>query len=246
MPPRVDTGLLTIRAMPEPILHLRDVRKTYRTEAGDVHALGGVTASVEAGAFCGIVGRSGSGKSTLLHLLAAMDRPTSGTVLVDGEDVGTLSRKGQARFRRERVGMIFQQFNLVASMRALENVELPLVLAGVSPDVRRTRALECLDAVGLSARATHRPAELSGGEQQRVAIARALVGDPAVVLADEPTGNLDSQTAEQIVDLLHVLNRDLGKTIVVVTHHFAEIEAVATQQIRLQDGVLAEPEATYV
>ncbi len=232
--------------MSEPILQLRDVRKTYRTEAGDVHALGGVTSSVEAGAFCGIVGRSGSGKSTLLHLLAAMDRPTSGTVLVDGEDVGALSRKGQARFRRERVGMIFQQFNLVASMRALENVELPLVLAGVAPDVRRAKALECLEAVGLSGRSTHRPAELSGGEQQRVAIARALVGDPAVVLADEPTGNLDSQTAEQIVDLLRALNRDLGKTIVVVTHHFAEIERVATQQLRLQDGLLAEPETAYV
>jgi ABC-type lipoprotein export system ATPase subunit len=229
--------------MSTPALDLRDVRKTYHTPAGHVHALGGVTAQVPAGAFCGIVGRSGSGKSTLLHLLAAMDQPTSGTVRVGGVDVGALGRKEQARFRRERVGMVFQQFNLVASMDARANVELPLLLAGAKPDARRRRAAECLDSVGLSGRATHRPAELSGGEQQRVAIARALAADPDVLLCDEPTGNLDSETAGQIVDLLRILNRDLGKTVVVVTHHFGEIQHACTHRLRLSDGLLVEEEA---
>ncbi len=219
-----------------PLIRLRHLRKSYLTGATHVHALRDVSAEVPAGAFAAIVGRSGSGKSTLLHLLAAMDQPTSGEIEVAGQAVGALSRKAQAQYRRRTVGMVFQSFNLVPTMTALQNVELPLVLAGVATAVRLKTAEARLDAVGLGHRLHHRPSELSGGEQQRVALARALVADPPVLLCDEPTGNLDSETAREIVALLADVNRQQGRTVIVVTHDLDEVAAVATDVIRLHDG----------
>lgn len=220
-------------------IHLQGVTKAYAMGRETVRALDEVTLSLPEGQFAGIVGPSGSGKSTLLHLLAAMDRPTSGQITVGRWDLGTLDRTAQARYRREMVGMIFQQFNLVTTMTACENVELPLLLAGVAPRERRAAATDTLEAVGLGDRVDHRPTELSGGEQQRVAIARALVADPPLLLADEPTGNLDSVTGGRIIDLLRAIHEERGKTVVVVTHHPAEIQGVADRLIRLRDGQLA-------
>jgi len=220
-------------------IHLQGVTKAYAMGRETVRALDEVTLSLPEGQFAGIVGPSGSGKSTLLHLLAAMDRPTEGQIAVGDWDLSTLNRTAQARYRREMVGMIFQQFNLVNTMTACENVELPLLLAGVPPRERRAAATDKLAAVGLGDRVDHRPTELSGGEQQRVAIARALVADPPLLLADEPTGNLDSVTGGRIIDLLREIHEERGKTVVVVTHHPAEIDGVADRLIRLHDGRLA-------
>ena len=237
-PPRVHLPNASPAAVP---IRFVDVTKRYRTgDAEHVDALRGVTLTIEPGAFAAIVGRSGSGKSTLLHLLAAMDTPTGGEVTVGEWRLAGLGPREQARFRRTMVGMIFQSFNLVGTMTARANVELPLLLAGIPAGDRIARAQACLDAVGLGHRATHRPAELSGGEQQRVAIARALVHDPPILLADEPTGNLDSATAADVVALLADVAGTRGKTVVVVTHHFSEIEAVATHRITLHDGSIAE------
>ena len=188
----------------------------------------------------GIVGRSGSGKSTLLHLLAALDRPTSGEITVGPWQLSMLSRAEQARYRREMVGIIFQKFHLVPTMTAAENVALPLVLAGAQPEPRRARAAECLALVGLADRAGHRPAQLSGGEQQRIATARALAGEPPLPLADEPTGNLDSETGAQTLRLLRRLHEEHGRTVVVITHHFDEIAGAAEQVLALHDGRLQE------
>ncbi len=218
---------------------LRNVSKTYRSGSHIVRALAGVSLAIPTGSFAAIVGRSGSGKSTLLHLLASMDVPSEGEVQVGSWQLGALSRADQARYRREMVGLVFQQFNLVPTMTALQNVTLPLVLAGAVPTGREARARAVLASVGMAHRLEHRPAELSGGEQQRVAIARALVADPPLVLADEPTGNLDSATATQIVELLARINREQGKTVVVVTHHFSEVASVVTQRVELVDGRLA-------
>ena len=207
-----------------------------------VKALDGVDLEIAAHRFTAVVGRSGSGKSTLLHLLAAMDRPTHGEVVVGSWRLSALTRREQARYRREMVGMVFQQFNLIPSMTALQNVELPLLLAGVAPNERRARALRCLDLVDLSHRTTHRPTELSGGEQQRVAIARALVHNPPLLLADEPTGNIDSVTGARIVALLARLHREQGKNVIVVTHHLDEVASVADHIFALHDGRLMDPE----
>jgi len=198
-----------------------------------------VSLSFEPGAFVGVVGPSGSGKTTLLHLLAALDRPTAGTLEVGDWTLGSLSDPDRARYRRSMVGLVFQEFHLVPTMTALENVALPLLLAGVPPVKRTPRARAALDTVGLADRTTHRPAELSGGEQQRVATARALVGDPPLLLADEPTGNLDTETGDRIIDLLAHLRRDQDRTVVVVTHHVEQIEGVAERLVRLRDGALA-------
>jgi putative ABC transport system ATP-binding protein len=201
-----------------------------------------VSLTIDAGQFVALVGRSGSGKSTLLHLLAAMESPTTGEIVVGDWPLARLDRQAQARYRRTGVGIIFQSFNLVPSMTAVQNVELPLVLAGVAPALRRTRALDALDQVGLRPRQHHRPVELSGGEQQRVAIARALVNDPPLLLADEPTGNLDSANARQIVELLARVQQEQGKTVLVVTHHLPEVAAVADRVITLADGRIVEAE----
>ena len=227
-----------------PLVRLRGVSRRYATGGSLVHALRDVTLDLPGGAFVAVVGRSGSGKSTLLHLLAAMDQPTSGSVTVGPWDIGALSRREAARYRREMVGMVFQQFHLVPTMTAAENAALPLVLAGVDPATRARRAADVLERVGLGHRATHRPSELSGGEQQRVAIARALALDAPLVLCDEPTGNLDSVTATEIVDLLATLHREAGKTIVVVTHDESEVAGAATHRVRLSDGRVVSVDAT--
>ncbi|WP_456425444.1 ABC transporter ATP-binding protein [Rhodocaloribacter sp.] len=226
---------------PEPVaseafLRMAGVSKVYPMGDHAVFALRSVDLSVAAGTFTAVVGRSGSGKSTLLHLLAALETPTAGEVTVGAWRLSALDRKAQTHYRRAMVGMIFQAFHLVPTMTAFDNVALPLVLAGVAPERRRARAEACLEMVRLTHRAGHRPAELSGGERQRVAIARALVADPPLLLADEPTGNLDSTTAAQIVDLLARLRREHGKTVVFVTHHFAEVAAVADRVVELNDG----------
>lgn len=224
----------------EPFIRLANISRTYAMGATRVAALQQVTLTIDEGEFVAIVGRSGSGKSTLLHLLAALDQPTAGDLQVGTWTLGTLNPTQQARFRREMVGMIFQQFNLIPSMTALENVALPLVLAGTASDVRKAQAIDSLTRVGLRERMDHRPTELSGGEQQRVAIARALVSDPPLLLADEPTGNLDSTTGSQIIRLLDHIHRNQGRTVIVVTHHPEEVAAFADRILELHDGTFVD------
>ena len=223
----------------DPLVHLRNVTKTYDRGPRAVHALRDLTLDIDTGAFVGVVGPSGSGKSTFLHLLAALDQPSDGTIQVGDWILGTLSDAERSRYRRSMVGLIFQQFHLVPTMTALENVALPLLLAGVAPTDRRSKARRALDQVGLAARTDHRPAALSGGEQQRVATARALVGDPPLHLADEPTGNLDTDTGAQIIDLLTRLHAEHNRTVIVVTHHLDEIVDVSERIVQLRDGRLA-------
>ncbi|MEF8796053.1 MAG: ABC transporter ATP-binding protein [Salinivenus sp.] len=222
------------------LVRLRGVTKTYRRGGTPVHALRDVSLAIPEGAFVGVVGPSGSGKSTLLHLLAALDQPSAGTIRVGDWALGALDDAARARYRRSMVGLVFQEFHLVPTMTAQENVALPLLLAGVPPGERRPRARRTLETVGLGDRTDHRPAELSGGEQQRVATARALVGDPPLLLADEPTGNLDAETGARIIDLLARLRREDDRTVVVVTHHVEEIEHVTEQRVRLRDGARAD------
>jgi ABC-type lipoprotein export system ATPase subunit len=215
-------------------LEARGLRKTYRQGTVDVHAVDGVDLAIEAGELVAIVGRSGSGKTTLLDLLGCLLRPTSGEVLVGGEPTAGLPDARLAAVRRDRIGFVFQEFNLLPTLTALENVLLPRRYGARRPD-DRARAEALLAAVDLSHRARHRPGQLSGGEQQRVAIARALVNDPAIILADEPTGELDTETSEALVAMLRRLNRDEGRTIVIVTHD-PEVAAAADRIVRLQDG----------
>lgn len=224
-----------------PAVVARGLRKTYRLGSSVVRALDGLDLVVERGEFVAIMGRSGSGKSTLLHVLGGLDRPDEGQVVIEGQDITRLSNGQVTRLRREKVGFVFQEFNLVPTLTALENVELPLRYAGVSRGERRRRAAEALAMVGLGERLHHRPSQLSGGEQQRVAIARALVNRPAVVLADEPTGELDSQTAVQVVDLMRGLARELGQTFVIVTHDPAVGER-CQRIIRMNDGRIISDE----
>lgn len=224
-----------------PAVVARGLRKTYRLGSSVVRALDGLDLVVERGEFVAIMGRSGSGKSTLLHVLGGLDRPDEGQVVIEGQDITRLSNGQVTRLRREKVGFVFQEFNLVPTLTALENVELPLRYAGVSRGERRRRAAEALAMVGLEERLHHRPSQLSGGEQQRVAIARALVNRPAVVLADEPTGELDSQTAMQVVDLMRGLARELGQTFVIVTHDPAVGER-CQRIIRMNDGRIISDE----
>lgn len=216
----------------EPLLRVQGLTRRYVMGEAVVTALDGLDLAFEAGEFAAVVGRSGSGKSTLLHLVGGLDRPTSGEVQVGGRRLAELSNDELAAYRRTGVGFVFQFFNLVPALSAQQNVELPMMLAGVAPAERRRRAAVLLERVGLAARAGHRPKELSGGEQQRVSVARALVNDPPLLLADEPTGNLDSKTAADILGLL----RDLKKTTLMVTHDRAMAESFATRTIELRDG----------
>jgi len=223
-------------------IEITDLTKVYVFGAVEVAALRGVTLSVVRGRLVGVTGASGSGKSTLVNLLGGLDRPSTGSIRVDGRLISDLSKKELALYRRNTVGMIFQSFNLVNAYTALENVALPLLFAGVAKKERRHRAEELLHTVGLEARKHHRPMELSGGEQQRVAIARALVNEPQILLADEPTGNLDSRTSRQIVEILADLNRRRGLTIVMVSHEKDLLREFAHEMIRLHDGVVADRE----
>jgi predicted ABC-type transport system involved in lysophospholipase L1 biosynthesis ATPase subunit len=221
-----------------PAIRTAGLVKSYGTDTALVHALRGVSLEVCRGERVALLGKSGSGKSTLLNIVGGLDRATAGTVEVAGRDLGRMTGRELARHRLATVGMIFQSFNLVPSRTALENVELPMVFAGRPPRERRTRAREALEAFGLGERLHHRPAELSGGENQRVAIARALVNRPAVLLADEPTGNLDSATAGDIMALLDAHVRTNGTTLVLVTHD-EELAAARTDRVlRLRDGQL--------
>ena len=230
--------------VPDPSIAVtgRRIHKTYRQGADEIRALRGVDVDVHRGEFVAITGASGSGKSTLLHILGGLDRPDDGTVTVDGQELSELSDEDLARLRRRRLGFVLQFFNLLPTLDACENVAFPLLLDGVADALHR--AGEMLEAVGLGERATHRPSQLSGGEQQRVALARALVTKPAVVMADEPTGNLDSATGGEILTLLR-RTADIGQTIVLVTHDVA-IAGYADRVVRLRDGVLldAGPEAS--
>lgn len=221
-----------------PVIRVEKLSKYYYMGRTVVPALRGVTMAVERGDFVAVMGPSGSGKSTLMNLLGCLDRPTGGTYLLDGVPVNQMSTNELADVRNQKIGFVFQGFNLLARMSALENVELPLVYAGLPAAERRHRAQLALSMVGLGTRANHRPAELSGGQQQRVAIARALVTRPALLLADEPTGNLDSRTGLEIMLILQGLNRR-GITIVLVTHD-ATIASYCRRQVRFRDGRLIE------
>ena len=217
-------------------LRAENLTRHYQMGESVIRAVDGVTLEVAKGEFAAMLGSSGSGKSSLLNLIAGLDRPTSGTVTVDGSDLAQLSREQLARYRRHTVGIVFQAFNLIPTMSVAENVELPLRFAEVPAEERRRLANESLERVGLAARLRHRPTELSGGEQQRVALARALVNRPKLLLADEPTGNLDSKTGKEILDLIQQLNRQNGITVVMVTHERELADRYATRQIFLGDG----------
>jgi putative ABC transport system ATP-binding protein len=217
-----------------PILEARRLTKVYRRGASEVRAVDGITLAVEPGEFMAIMGRSGSGKTTLLDLLGCLLRPTDGELEIDGRSVVGASDGELATIRRERIGFVFQEFNLIPSLTAIENVLLPLRYGARRRDAK-ARATELLELVGLASRASHRPTELSGGEQQRVAIARALVNEPAVVLADEPTGELDSATSDTLMETLRELNRERGVTMIIVTHD-AGIAGATDRVVRLSDG----------
>jgi putative ABC transport system ATP-binding protein len=220
-----------------PVIDLHDVRKVYRTGEIAVEALRGVSLAIDPGEFVAIMGPSGSGKSTLMHILGCLDVPTSGNYWLAGEDVSDMDEVELADVRNRRIGFVFQQFNLLPSMTALRNVELPLAYAGVHRDERRRRALEALDRVGLADRVTHRPGELSGGQQQRVAVARALVTDPAMILADEPTGNLDSAASEDVLRLFADVHGQ-GRTVILITHE-PDVADRAARIVKLRDGGIA-------
>jgi putative ABC transport system ATP-binding protein len=218
------------------VIQLEDVWRIFRVGEGEVHALKGVTLTIERGEHVALVGPSGSGKSTLLHIVGCLDRPTRGRYLLEGREVGSLSEEERSLLRRHRIGFVFQFFHLLPRLTAQGNVELPMLFAGTPSEERRERAARALEAVGLSHRATHRPDQLSGGERQRVAIARAVVMDPAVLLADEPTGNLDRASALEVMELIERMNAR-GLTLVVVTHDPAIAER-AKRVIRMDDGAI--------
>ena len=226
------------------LIEFHDVRKSYRMGAGTVHALAGVDFTIDGGEFVAVLGPSGSGKSTLMHLLGFLDQPTGGRILFDGRDVSHLSPRQRATLRAERIGFVFQAFNLLPRLTVLQNVLLPLAYlraSRVERSVGRRRAMDVLEAVGLADRAGHKPNELSGGQRQRVAIARSLVNEPRLILADEPTGNLDTVMAGNIMKLFADLNRQ-GRTVVVVTHDL-EIARQTKRAIRVRDGRIVSESA---
>jgi putative ABC transport system ATP-binding protein len=220
-----------------PILTVDNVEKIYEGGARGVAALRGVSLEADAGDFIALMGPSGCGKSTLLHLLGGVDRPTRGRVVLDGATISALDEEALARVRRKKIGFVFQFFNLLPTLTVIENVALPLLLDSASERESRERAADLLDRVGLAARASHFPAELSGGEMQRAAVARAIIARPMLVLADEPTGNLDSENGEQVMSLLADLNRELGITIILATHS-EEAAARTRRVIRMRDGLI--------
>jgi putative ABC transport system ATP-binding protein len=224
--------------MGKPIIQIKDLMKTYKLGGETVHALNNVSIEIDKGEFLAIIGPSGSGKSTLMNMIGCLDRPQSGTYLLAGKDIGKMNDNQLATIRNQKIGFIFQNFNLLTKLTALENVELPLLYSGVPTKERRERALYSLQKVGLKERSGHLPTQLSGGQQQRVAIARALVGNPAILLADEPTGALDSKTSKGILSIMKELN-ELGHTIILITHDL-EIAKQAKRMVSIQDGHLQE------
>jgi putative ABC transport system ATP-binding protein len=229
---------LIVRSVAEPIVKIRELTKLYSQGEIQVTALDRITLDIAAGEFLALMGPSGSGKSTLLHIIAGVDRPTSGQCLVQGVDVTKLNESALADWRNHNVGFIFQTFNLIPVLTAAENVELPLLLTRLSRTQRRKQVETALEVVGLADRAKHLPRQLSGGQEQRVAIARALVTDPALIVADEPTGNLDSHSAQEVLGALQSLRKDAGKTIIMVTHD-PKAAAFGTRQIHLEKGELS-------
>ena len=221
--------------MPEEIIKLEDIWKTYLLGEVELTVLKGVNLVVNRGSFVAIMGPSGSGKSTLLHMVGALDIPSKGKVYIDGEDISSLTEDELAQIRGKKIGFVFQQFNLLHNLTALENVSLPMVFQGVSEKQRTERAKELLSSLGLEERIYHRPAELSGGERQRIAIARSLANDPEIIVADEPTGNLDSSTGKKIMDILIDLHKKEKKTIIVVTHD-PNIASYTEETINIMDG----------
>src|SRR5271169_102066 len=221
----------------KPVIRLENVFKTYDLGEIQVQALRGVSLEVHEGEFVAVMGPSGSGKSTIMNILGCLDRPTRGRYFLDGVDVSQMSKNELARIRNRKLGFVFQQFNLLSRTSALENVELPTVYAGIPPEERAKRAMESLTRVGLADRAGHHPSQLSGGQQQRVAIARGLVNRPSILLADEPTGNLDSRTSVEIMEILQTLNNEQGLTIVLVTHE-PDIARFAKRTLEFRDGKL--------
>jgi putative ABC transport system ATP-binding protein len=238
---RTDSSAAVSRA-PSPVIELDEVRKIYRTGALQVDALRGVSLHISAGEYVAIMGPSGSGKSTLMHIIGCLDTPTSGSYLLAGEVVGDMSEVDLADVRNRQVGFVFQQFNLLPSLAAWRNVELPLIYAGVPREERKRRAMQALARVDLADRVDHRPGELSGGQQQRVAVARALVGEPALILADEPTGNLDSTATDDVLALFDELHA-AGRTVVLITHE-VDVAARARRVITLRDGAVRSDSET--
>lgn len=223
-----------------PLIRTTHLHKTYRKGSAEVHALQGISLDIQEGEFVSIVGRSGSGKSTLLNLIGGLDTATSGRIFIQDKDVTRMKRSELAMHRRNTVGMVFQSFNLIPSRTALENVTLALTFGGVSRRKRKTKATDILSTLGLKERLNHTPGELSGGEAQRVAIARALANQPCILLADEPTGNLDSGTSEEIIQLLQQLNQEKNLTILMVTHSEEMVKSVSHRIVKLLDGKIVE------
>ncbi len=223
----------------QPLLKIQDIHKQYPSPAGDLHVLQGVSFTLKAGEFLAVVGESGSGKSTLLQVVGTLDRPDSGEVWLDGSPLFDLSQTEQARFRNESIGFVYQAHHLIPELSALENVMLPLLIRGVSEHEASQRAISLLERMGLKERVEHVPAKLSGGEAQRVAVARALVGNPRLLLADEPTGNLDASTAQGVFEALQQLCREESAAVMMVTHS-ASLAASCDRTVRLTDGKLSE------
>ena len=222
------------------VVELVDVWKVYHQGSVDVHALRNLDLTVSKGEFTALVGPSGSGKTTALNLIGALDAPTSGSVIVEGQDLGALGRKELSRLRRDRIGFVFQSYNLIPVLTAYENAEMVMWVQGIPAAERRKRVMELLHSVGLEGMEDRRPTELSGGQQQRVAIARAIASDPAIVLADEPTANVDSETAENLISLMEKLNRDRGVTFLFSTHDHRVVER-ARRVVRMVDGRIENP-----
>ena len=223
------------QALAPPVIQLEGIHKTYAMGETEVHALRGVSLNVSAGEFVAIMGASGSGKSTLMNIIGCLDRPTRGTYILDGQDVSQLSKDERADIRLQKLGFVFQGFNLLARTSALENVELPMLYSGVEAAVRHKRAADALLSVGLAGREQNHPNQLSGGQQQRVAIARSLVNNPALILADEPTGALDSRTSVEVMEIFQRLNRERGLTLILVTHE-RDIAEYADRVVVFKDG----------